>query len=117
MIVVETLAHINVPATDIKKSLDFYTLFLDFEEVKQSEKEAVVSFNAVNLRLVKSEKLKPASYPILSFVLDVDDFTEALQEIEEKEIPIIQGPFEIEKGEAVYIQDPAGNLIELFYQE
>ncbi|MCS6984059.1 MAG: VOC family protein [Leptospiraceae bacterium] len=117
MIVVETLAHINIPAVDIKKSLDFYTLFLDFEEVEQSQDEAVVSFNSVNLRLYRNDKWKPAAYPVLSFILDVDDFTEALQEIESREIPIVTGPFEIEGGESVYIQDPAGNLIELFYQE
>jgi predicted enzyme related to lactoylglutathione lyase len=47
----------------------------------------------------------------------VDDFTDALKELEVKKVEILKGPVMIEGGEAVLIADPDGNLIELFYNE
>ncbi len=117
MIVIESFDHINLPALDLQKSIEFYTMFFDFEQVSLTEKDAIVAFDSLNIRLVKTDSNKATSLPLMSFILDVDDFTEALQEIEENNIQIVSGPFEIPGGEAVHIQDPGGNLIELYYKE
>jgi predicted enzyme related to lactoylglutathione lyase len=72
----------------------------------------------LHIKLVKTgENPINSNFPIFSFILDIDDFTEALQEIEANGIKIIAGPNEISGGENVLIADPAGNTIELYYQE
>jgi predicted enzyme related to lactoylglutathione lyase len=116
MVIIETLSHINIPAKNLQKAVEFYTQFLDFEVVEESGNFALVSFDNLQVRL--DSGLEPyAKVPVLSFLLDVDDFTEALQEIEQGEITIAKGPFEIEGGESVHVADPNGNLIELYYRE
>ncbi len=117
MIVVESLHHINIQAGDVKTSTEFYTMFLDFELVAEEESSSLVRFDNVTLKLHNFGGEIDNENPVISFILDVDDFTEALQEIESREVEIITGPNETEKGERVVIKDPAGNLIELFYEE
>jgi predicted enzyme related to lactoylglutathione lyase len=119
MIVIESLNHINLPAQDLAKSVEFYSMFLDFEEISIDEETAIISFDdKIHIKLIKtSDEQKQKQMPVLSFILDIDDFTEALQEIEANSIPIISGPNEISGGENVIIGDPAGNPIELYYQE
>jgi predicted enzyme related to lactoylglutathione lyase len=116
MVIIETLSHINMPAKNLQKAVEFYTQFLDFEIIEEGSNYTIVSFDNLNLKL--DTGLEPyAKVPVLSFLLDVDDFTEALQEIEENNMEIAKGPFEIEGGESVYVSDPSGNLVELYYRE
>ena len=120
MIIIESLDHINIPTTNLEKSIEFYTMFLDFELVSNTEnEEAIISFDDVLMvKLSPSEESSIiSSYPVLSFILDVDDFTEGLQEIETGDIKIISGPDEIKNGESMVIADPSGNAIELYYKE
>jgi len=119
MIVIESLNHINLPANDLEKSVEFYSMLLDFEEVESDTNSKTISFDdKLNIRLVKTEeKLINSNFPIFSFIMDIDDFTEALQEVEASKIKIISGPNEINGGENLLIADPAGNTIELYYQE
>ena len=119
MIVIESLSHINVPAKNIEESIEFYTMLLDFEVVSQTDREAVVTFDdKLNLRLFAAEESQvPYAYPLITFCLDEDDFTEALQELESENIKISEGPNARGNGEYVYINDPAGNVIEFFYKE
>lgn len=120
MIVIESLKHINLPARNVIESVEFYSNFLDFEEVVSDEDSAVISFDdKINIKLIKTdENSGDSKFPIFSFIMDVDDFTEALQEIESNQIRIVSGPNEISGGgENVLIADPAGNTIELYYQE
>jgi predicted enzyme related to lactoylglutathione lyase len=105
-----------MPAKNLQKAVEFYTQFLDFEIIEEGSNYTIVSFDNLNLKL--DTGLEPyAKVPVLSFLLDVDDFTEALQEIEENNMEIAKGPFEIEGGESVYVSDPSGNLVELYYRE
>ncbi|MDH4262188.1 MAG: VOC family protein [Spirochaetia bacterium] len=119
MIVIESLNHINLPAHDLEKSVEFYAMLLDFEEVESDTNSVTISFDdKLNIRLIKTEGSPiNSNFPIFSFIMDIDDFTEALQEIESSNIPIISGPSEIDGGENLLIADPAGNTIELYYQE
>jgi len=119
MIVIESLNHINIPAQDIQKAVEFYTLYLDFEEVEVKEKEAILSFDdKISIRIFLEKDHKPSGiYPLFSFILDIDDFTDALQVIEQNKIKIVSGPNENKKGESLIISDPSGNNIEFFYEE
>lgn len=116
MVIIETLSHINMPAKNLQKAVEFYTQFLDFEVVEESANFALVGFDNLHLRL--DTALEPfAKVPVLSFLLDVDDFTEALQEVEQNSVEIAKGPFEVEGGESIHLLDPSGNLVELYYRE
>ena len=56
MIVIEALNHINIAAKDLEKSIEFYTVFLDFECIETKEDEAIITFDdQLKIRLVKSE--------------------------------------------------------------
>ncbi|MDH5716706.1 MAG: VOC family protein [Spirochaetia bacterium] len=119
MIIIESFQHVNVPAVDIDKSIEFYTMFFDFELTLKEENSAIVSFDNLTLKLQQVEKSEENEnkVPLLSFIMDVDDFTEALQDIEENAIPIVAGPSETSKGENIILKDPGGNLLELYYEE
>ncbi len=73
------------------------------------------------LKLYKVDKgaipTKKPKVPVLSFRLDVDDFSDAITELERKKIHIVEGPITTSKGESLLFQDPSGNLIELYYEE
>ena len=121
MVVIESLEYINVTSSDLKKSVEFYTLFLDFEILEEAEEHAILMFDNLKFRIVHSSNERAqgeqVGLPVLSFIMDVDDFTDAIQQIEEENIPIVSGPDEKDSGEAILIQDPGGNLIEFFYKE
>jgi len=51
----------------------------------------------------------------LSFYVDEEDFDDAVDEIRERDIPIVFGPENIRKGQSVVFLDPDGNQIELCY--
>ena len=51
----------------------------------------------------------------MSFIVDEDDFEDAVDELNEKKIPIVSGPENIRKGQSVVFLDPDGNQIELCY--
>ncbi len=124
MIVVESLEYLNIETPDLKKSVEFYTLFLDFELIKETEEFSIVSFDELRLKIHKektesSENNDESKLPLFSFILDIDDFTEAIQIAEQENVSIVSGPDEFESGagERVLLKDPSGNLIELFYRE
>ena len=128
MVVVESFEHVNICTNDIKKSVEFYTLFLDFELLEETESYALLSFDELRLKVNLQEKDSSVDegsedsvgrLPIFSFMLDVDDFTEAIQLAEQENVPIISGPDEFESGagESILLKDPGANLIEFFYRE
>ncbi len=121
MILLEGLHHISFGSSDLKRSVEFYQDLLGLELMEEGEQHALLEQGAVSIRLnlipnYKSPLTNPGELS-MSFSLDVDDFTNALQELEEKEIEILTGPVGIEGGESLLISDPDGNLIELFYKE
>lgn len=119
MIVIESLSHINIPTEEPEKLVEFYTMFLDFEAVSDENGDTSLSFDdKLVCKLVPVESVPDrGTTPLVSFILDVDDFTDALQEIEKGGIDIVDGPNEIKGGESIIIADPSGNLLELYYRE
>ncbi|MCB1191500.1 MAG: VOC family protein [Leptospiraceae bacterium] len=121
MIIVEGIHHINIAVTNLATSSKFYSDLFDFEITDNSHSNYVsISLEPITVNLVQTEKvdnqLSSLSKPTLSFEMDVDDFTDAISEIEEKEIKIIKGPESIENGESLLFADPDNNLIEIFYK-
>ena len=121
MILLEGLSHISLGSSDLKRSIDFYQELLDFEVQEEGANYAVMRLDPISIRLnLISGHKSPTSNPgefSLSFILDVDDFTNAISDLEENSVPILKGPVAIEGGESILIGDPDGNLIELYYNE
>jgi catechol 2,3-dioxygenase-like lactoylglutathione lyase family enzyme len=118
MIIVEGINHVSLPVTNLKASIKFYSDLFDFEVIDDSSKDYVyMTLDPIQVKLIKVDKVEQVNkFPTISFAMDVDDFTEAIEEIEEKEIKIEKGPEGTDSGEMVVIKDPDGNLIELYYQ-
>lgn len=121
MIIVEGIHHINIAVTNLSVSSKFYSDLFDFEITDNSHSNYIsISLEPITVNLVQTEKvdnqLSGLQKPTLSFEMDVDDFTDAINEIEEKEINIIKGPEVIENGESLLFADPDNNLIEIFYK-
>ena len=119
MIITETIEYINLPAKDIEESIQFYSELFDFE-VLENNKElefAILSYNSIKIRIIKKKEEAINQFPILSLLVDIDDFSEAIDIIENKEIHIIKGPDNTEdNGEFIHVADPSNNLIEIFYK-
>ncbi len=121
MIIVEGINHVTIASTDLAASVKFYSDLFDFEIVDDSHKGYIVmTLDPIKVKLVKVDKvenhLSSLKIPSVSFVMDMDDFTEAITELEEKEIKIVKGPESIDSGESLVFRDPDNNLIEIFYQ-
>ncbi len=121
MIMLESLHHISLGSSDLKRTLAFYQDLLDFELLEEGENFLMLKFDPVTIRFnfidgYRSQVTNPGEVS-LSYILDVDDFTDAILELEQKEIEILKGPVSVEGGESLLISDPDGNLIELFYKD
>lgn len=117
MIIVEGLDHVNIPVTNLEASKVFYSELFDFEVEEEDAEAVVMGLDSHRLRLVKVSDCSPLPFPVVSFIMDVDDFTEAITEMEEKEISIVKGPEGSSKGEYLIFADPDKNQIEIFYQQ
>lgn len=122
MIIVEGIDHINIAVTDLEEAAKFYSDLFDFEILSDREGESItMTLDPIKICLQKAEKvqnqLTQLGLPTLSFTMDVDDFTEAINEIESKGIKIAKGPEGVDGGESLLFSDPSGNLIEIYYQE
>ncbi|TGL60302.1 VOC family protein [Leptospira ognonensis] len=115
MIIVEGIGHVNIPVSQLEASIEFYREIFDFEVETKKETEAILSLDSFKIRLVQTAP-KDQSMPVISFVMDVDDFTEAISELEEKNVKIVKGPEGTENGESLTFSDPSQNLIEIYYE-
>ncbi len=121
MILLEGMHHISLGSANLARTAKFYCELFDFELIEEAEKYSLLHLGALHIRFNHipsyESTIKNPGETSFAFVLDVDDFTEAIHELEEREIEIIKGPVPIESGESLLIADPDGHLIELFYQE
>ncbi|BDA80466.1 dioxygenase [Leptospira kobayashii] len=116
MIIVEGIGHVNIPVTQLDASIEFYREIFDFEVETKKDAEAILSLDSFKIRLVKSTISPDQTLAALSFVMDVDDFTEAITELEEKNVKIVRGPESTDSGESLTFADPNQNLIEIYYE-
>ncbi len=121
MIILEGMHHISLGSADLEKTLKFYCELLDFDLVEKSENYAVIHLDPFSIRFNYIEdyqcSIKNPGKTSIAFVLDVDDFTDAIQELEKEDIKIIKGPVVVGDGESMIVSDPDGHLIEMFYKE
>ncbi len=121
MIVIENLDHISLGSSNLEKTINFYKELFDCEILEKNEKFALLEVDRIILKLNYIPNYKfpinnPAAFTI-TFSLDVDDFTNAIIELEQLDINIEHGPVPIEGGESLLIKDPDGHWIELKYKE
>jgi len=117
MIIVEGIGHVNIPVSQLDTSIEFYGDIFDFELESKKGGEAELILDNFRIRLIQSPHAGvELGYPILSFIMDVDDFTEAISELEEKNVKIVKGPEATDNGECLTFADPNQNLIEIYYE-
>jgi len=119
MIVIESIDHIGLSVSSLEDSIEFYQDLFDFELVEKmsNAREAFIKVGEIVLGLFEVEgyeNLKNTRNHI-SLYIDEEDFDDAVDELKEKEIPIVFGPENIRNGKAVVFLDPDGNQIELCY--
>ncbi|WP_061232622.1 VOC family protein [Leptospira interrogans] len=122
MIIVEGINYFLIPAENPEASAKFYSDIFDFESLDEKSGEYVImGLDSINIKLQKISGFKNSlgenKIPVLSFVLDVDDFTEAIAELEENKISIVRGPETNQSGEFLHFLDPSGNVLEISYKD
>lgn len=121
MIIVEGISFVTLAVSDLSASVQFFSDIFDFEIVDDSHKGYIVmTLDPIKVKLVKVDKVEnqlgKLNIPSISFEMDVDDFTEAITELEDKGITIVKGPEAMDNGESLVFKDPDNNLVEIFYQ-
>jgi len=117
--------HITIRVNDIKRAEEFYGEVLGFELVrKMGQSMAVYKVGDEDtLVLVEAEtSYDPASrdYRVDHFgffVESPDRVDELAAYFREEEVTVLSGPSNRKRGRFVFISDPDGNMIEIFYEE
>jgi catechol 2,3-dioxygenase-like lactoylglutathione lyase family enzyme len=121
MIIIEGIDHISIPVTNLKVSSKFYSDLFDFEVTEKTDTYMLLFHEVISIRLVLTDAVNTSAssklIPLLSFSMDVDDFTEAISELEASSIKILKGPETTNEGEYIIFPDPDNHLIEIFYND
>lgn len=117
--------HITIRVNDIERAEEFYGEVLGFDLVRKMGKSMAVYKvgEEDTLVLVEAE----TSYDPTSRDYRVDHFgffvespervDELAKYFKEKEVTVLSGPANRKRGRFVFISDPDGNMIEIFYEE
>lgn len=116
--------HITIRVNDIERAEEFYGEILGFELLRKMGKSMAVYKvgEEDTLVLVEAEtSYDPSSrdYRIdhFGFYLDSPEQVDELAAyFREKEVTVLSGPANRKRGRFVFISDPDGNMIELFYE-
>lgn len=119
------LNHITIRVNDIEKAEHFYGTLLGFELIrKMGESMAVYQVGEEDtLVLVEAEtSYDPSSrdYRVDHFGFYVDtpeEVDEMADYFRENEVTILSGPANRKRGRFLFISDPDGNMIEIFFEE
>ncbi len=117
--------HITIRVNDIERAEEFYGEILGFELLRKMGKSMAVYQvgEEDTLVLVEAEtSYDPSSrdYRVdhFGFYLDSPEQVDELAAyFREKEVTVLSGPANRKRGRFVFISDPDGNMIELFYEE
>jgi catechol 2,3-dioxygenase-like lactoylglutathione lyase family enzyme len=117
MIVIESISYLGLTVSNLENSIKFYRDLFDFEVIENNSNLAFIKEGDIIISLHEAEKYKTQSDSKnrVSFIVDEDDFEDAVDELNAKNIPIVSGPENIRKGQSVVFLDPDGNQIELCY--
>lgn len=119
------LNHITIRVNNIERAEAFYGDILGFDLVRKMGKSMAVYKvgNEDTLVLVEAETgYDPTSrdYRVDHFGFYVDspgEVDEIAEYLREKEVTILSGPANRKRGRFVFISDPDGNMIEIFFEE
>jgi catechol 2,3-dioxygenase-like lactoylglutathione lyase family enzyme len=119
MIVIESINHIGVTVSNLEESVKFYKELFDFDVIDKASGPGLTFLRVTDITLglyeVPGFKNPETAKGRISFYVDEEDFEDAVDEIQEREIEIVFGPENIRKGKTVVFLDPDGNQIELSY--
>jgi catechol 2,3-dioxygenase-like lactoylglutathione lyase family enzyme len=119
MIVIENIDHFGLSVSNLEKSVQFYKDLFDFEVIDKisTPGQAFIKVGDIVIGLYETDgyKCQAGTKNHISFYIDEDDFEDAVDELQEHEIPIVFGPENLRKGQSVVFLDPDGNQIELCY--
>ena len=117
MIVIESISYVGLTVSNLENSIKFYRDLFDFEVIENNSGQAIIKEGDIVISLYEAEKYKSSvdSKNRVSFLVDEDDFEDAVDELKEKNLPIVSGPENIRKGQSVVFLDPDGNQIEICY--
>ncbi len=119
MIVIESIDHIGLSVSNLETSIEFYKELFDFEVMEKisNAREAFIKVGEIVIGLfeVGGYKNQKGTKNHLSFYVDEQDFDDIVDELREKNIPIIFGPENIRNGKSVIFLDPDENQVELCY--
>lgn len=119
------LNHITIRVNDIKKAEHFYGKLLGFDQLrKMGESMTVYQVGEEDtLVLVEAETgYDPSSkdYRVdhFGFFVDSPEQVDAMAEyFRKEEVTILSGPANRKRGRFLFISDPDGNMIEIFFEE
>ena len=119
MIIIEGINHIGLTVSNLEESINFYKDLFDFEVVDKlgSAGQAFLRMGdmLISLNEVEGFSGSDSSDFAISFYVDEEDFEEALEELNEREITIVRGPENLRNGQSVVFTDLDGNKLELAY--
>lgn len=117
--------HITIRVNDIERAEEFYGEILGFSLVRKMGKSMAVYRVGTEDTLVLVEA--ETSYDPSSRDYRVDHFgfyVESAEKVDElaqyfrsREVTILSGPANRKRGRFIFISDPDGNMIEVFYEE
>lgn len=121
-LILEGFDYLGLTVKSLDASIAFYSDLLDFDEVRRfdTEKSVILELEGVRIKITEQEgfnQVESNNTLYLSFSMDMDDFTDALKEIESRGLKILSGPHAEEGGESIFITDPDGYRIKLAYQD
>jgi metallothiol transferase len=110
---------VGLTVSNLDRAIEFYRDLFDFEILEKfgDTRQAFLRVGDIVIGLYEIEgyKNQEGTKNHLSFYIDEEDFEDAVDEINEKEIPIVFGPDNLRKGKSVVFLDPDGNQIELCF--
>lgn len=119
MIVIESINHIGITVSNLEESVKFYRDLFDFDLIDKASGPGLAFMRVadISIGLYESPGFKnpDGAKHRIAFYVDEEDFEDAIDELNEREIEIISGPENIRKGKMVVFLDPDGNQIELSY--
>lgn len=122
----ENYVYVRYIVDDVRKSVDFYTNFLGFKVEMQPPSNGFAMLSYGNLRLLinkpglggAGQTLSDSSVPAPGgwnrIQIRVKDLERKIEELESKEVTFRNELVIGNGGKQILLQDPSGNLIELF---
>ncbi len=119
MLIIEGFDHPTMTVADLEFSIQFYEENFDFEVVNK-DPESGKTFLRVNDILIaliekKDFKMPANSENRLTFFVDPEDFSDILDEVEERGLTVVTKNINQRRGESITIKDPDGYFIEIAY--